>query len=115
MFKFYTLLSDAGASGGQQGGGWESLISIGMMAVLFLVFYFFMIRPQKKQEKAANAMRDALQIGDEVTTIGGIIGAIVSIKEETVVIETTRDGTKIRFLRSAIRSVDVKAEDAQKN
>jgi preprotein translocase subunit YajC len=92
-----------------------NVIQIVMIVGMIAIFYFLLIRPQKKQEKAANAMRDALQIGDEVTTIGGIIGAIVSIKEETDVIETTRDGTKIRFLRSAIRSVDVKAEDAQKN
>jgi preprotein translocase subunit YajC len=92
-----------------------NVIQIVMIVGMIAIFYFLLIRPQKKQEKAANAMRDALQIGDEVTTIGGIISAIVSIKEETVVIETTRDGTKIRFLRSAIRSVDVKAEDAQKN
>jgi preprotein translocase subunit YajC len=58
-------------------------------------------------------MRESLQVGDEVTTIGGIIGRIVSIKEETVLIETGRDKVKIRFLRSAIRSVDVKAEDAE--
>ena len=58
-------------------------------------------------------MRDNLQVGDEVTTIGGIIGRIVSIKDETVLIETGRDKVKIRFLRSAIRSVDVKAEDAE--
>ena len=58
-------------------------------------------------------MRDALQVGDEITTIGGVIGRVVSIKEETVTIETSRDRTKIRFLRSAIRSVDVKAEETK--
>ena len=72
-----------------------------------------MIRPQKKQEKETNAMRNGLQVGDEVTTIGGIIGKIVSIKDETVVIETTHNCTKIRILRTAVRSVDVKAEDAE--
>ena len=56
-------------------------------------------------------MRSALQIGDEVTTIGGIIGKVVSIKEDTFVLETTKDKTKIRFLKAAIRSVDVKAAD----
>ena len=75
--------------------------------------YFLMIRPQKKQEKAQNDMRNNLQVGDEITTIGGIIGKIVSIKEETLVLETSRDGTKIRILKSAVRNVDVKAEDAQ--
>ena len=56
-------------------------------------------------------MRDSLQVGDEVTTIGGIIGKVVSIKGETFVLETTKDKTKIRFLKGAIRSVDVKAAD----
>ncbi len=79
--------------------------------IIGIVFYFFMIRPQKKQEKKDQEMRNALCVGDEVTTIGGIIGKVVSIKEETFVLETTKDKTKIRFLRGAIRSVDVKAAD----
>ena len=78
---------------------------------LFVVMYFFMIRPQKNQERKDAAMRDALAVGDEVTTIGGIIGKVVSIKEETFVLETTKDRTKIRFLKGAIRSVDVKMAD----
>lgn len=84
-----------------------------LMVVMFAALYFFMIRPQKKQEKQVKDMRDSLQVGDEITTIGGIIGKIVSIKEETLVLETSRDGTKIRILRSAVRCVDVRAEDAQ--
>ena len=80
---------------------------------MFVGMYFLMIRPQKKQEKQINDMRNNLQVGDEITTIGGIIGKIVSIKEETITIETSHDRTKIRFLRSAVRCVDVKAEDAQ--
>ena len=56
-------------------------------------------------------MRNNLQVGDEITTIGGIIGKIISIKEETVLIETSGDKTKIRLLKSAIKVVDVKAED----
>jgi preprotein translocase subunit YajC len=56
-------------------------------------------------------MRDSLQVGDEVTTIGGIIGKVVSIKEETFVLETTKEKTHIRFLKGAIRSVDVRIAD----
>ena len=82
-----------------------------MLVGMFVFLYFFMIRPQKKQEKKDAAMRDALQVGDEVTTIGGIIGKIVSIKGDTFVLETTKDRTKIRLLKGAIRSVDVKAAD----
>lgn len=83
------------------------------MVILFAAMYFLMIRPQKKQEREVNNMRNNLQVGDEITTIGGIIGKIVSIKEETVMIETGHDRTKIRILRSAVRNVDVHAEDAQ--
>ena len=83
------------------------------MVVIFAAMYFLMIRPQKKQEREVNAMRNNLQVGDEITTIGGIIGKIVSIKEETIMIETGHDRTKIRILRTAVRNVDVKAEDAQ--
>ena len=82
-----------------------------MIVILFGVMWLFMIRPQKNQEKRDAEMRNSLAVGDEVTTIGGIIGKVVSIKGETFVLETTRDKTKIRFLKGAIRSVDVKAED----
>ena len=84
-----------------------------MIVLMFVFLYFIMIRPQKKQEKKVNDMRNNLQVGGEITTIGGIIGKIVSIKDETIVIETSHDRTKIRFLKSAVRCVDVKAEDAQ--
>ena len=94
------------------GGGFGSIILIGVM---FVALYFFMIRPQKKQEKQIKDMRDSLQVGDEITTIGGIIGKIVSIKDETLVMETSRDGTKIRILRSAVRCVDVPAGESKKD
>lgn len=95
-----------------QGGLGTSLMSIIMIAVIIAVFYFFMYRPQKKQEKEEKKMRDSLAVGDEVTTIGGIVGKVVSIQEETLVLETTRECNKIKFLKSAVRKVDVKAEDA---
>ena len=82
-----------------------------IIIVVFIVMMIFMSRGQKKRDKADQEMRDSLQIGDEVTTIGGIIGKVVSIKAETFVLETTKDKTKIRFLKGAIRSVDVKAAD----
>lgn len=91
----------------------DGFFTIIMLVVVFVVFYFFGIRPQKKQEKETNAMRNGLTVGDEITTIGGIIGKIVSIKEETCVIETAHERTKIRILKSAVSRVDVKAEDAE--
>ena len=89
------------------GGG---LLTI-MMLLLMVGMFWFMSRSNKKKEKEAAEMRDSLQVGDEVTTIGVIIGKVVSIKEETFVLETTKDRTKIRFLKGAIRSVDVKIAD----
>lgn len=92
------------------GGSWLSIVMIvGVIALM----YFLMIRPQKKQEREINDMRNNLQVGDEITTIGGIIGKIISIKEETIMIETGHDRTKIRLLKTAVRCVDVHAEDAQ--
>lgn len=69
------------------------LFSFGLLIV---VFYFFLIRPQKKKEKEAKQLRDNLQIGDEVTTIGGIVGIVVRKTEDTCVIETGGDRSKIR-------------------
>lgn len=91
--------------------GIEQYMPIILIVGIFLLMYLFMIRPQRKREKEDAAMRDAVQVGDEVTTIGGIIGKVVSVKGETFVLETTKDKTKIRFLKGAIRSVDVRAAD----
>lgn len=87
----------------------DTFMPLILIVVFGLVFYFFMIRPQKKQDQEVSNMRNNLEVGDEVTTIGGIVGEIVSIKEETVIIETGRDHVRIRFLRSAVRCVDVPA------
>ena len=91
----------------------DSGAGLGLFGIIFIfvIFYVLMIRPQKKRERQDAEMRNALAVGDEVTTIGGIIGKVISIKEETFVLETTKDRTKIRFLRGAIRSVDVKIAD----
>jgi preprotein translocase subunit YajC len=94
-------------------GGPNPALSLVMIVAMIALFYFFMWRPQKKQEKETKAMRDGLAVGDEITTIGGIIGRVVSIKEETCVIETSHERTKIRILKTAVSRVDVKAEDAE--
>ena len=94
-------------------GGGGTWITMGLLLVVMVAMFFFTSRSNKKQEKQAQSMRDSLQVGDEITTIGGIIGKIVSIKEETMVIETTRDHTRIRLLKSAVRSVDVRVEEAR--
>ena len=108
MFNF--LQGQATTTGANPMSG---IITIVMLVAMVALFYFFMYRPQKKQEKEAKNMRDNLTVGDEVTTIGGIIGKVVSIKEETFLLETGRDKVRIRFLKSAVRTVDVRAEDAR--
>ncbi len=101
------FFTETGGSGGL-GGLLMPLLLLVVMVVIFVVSG----RSNKKREREEQSMRDSLTVGDEVTTIGGIIGKVVSIKEETFVLETSHDRTRIRFLKSAIRSVDVKAEDA---
>lgn len=107
MYYYLESAADVTASGQV-----NAVTTLVMIVAMLAVFYFFMYRPQKKQEKESNAMRNNLQVGDEITTIGGIIGKIVSIKDETVTIETSNERNKIRILRTAVRQVDVHAEDA---
>ena len=106
MFHTLAIFAQAGNSLGGTIG------MVLMLVVMVAVFYFIGIRPQKKQEKAQNEMRNSLKVGDEITTIGGIIGKIVSIKDETCVIETAHERTKIRILKTAISREDEKAEDS---
>ncbi len=88
-------------NGAEMGAG---LLSLLPMILIFVVMYFILIRPQKKREKEAQQMRNNVQVGDEVTTVGGIVGRVVSLKEDTVVIETGSDRSKIRIKRWSIQS-----------
>ena len=77
----------------------------GVIILIFVGFFYFMNRSNKKREREQLLMLDSLQIGDEVVTIGGVLGKISSIKEDSVVIETGADKNKIRFEKSAIKTV----------
>jgi preprotein translocase subunit YajC len=74
------------------------------MVLIFAVFYFMMIRPQKKREKKTQEMRSKLEVGDEIVTIGGIVGIVVSVKDDTIVVETGSDRSKVRLQRWAVQS-----------
>ncbi len=87
--------------------------SLIMIVAMIAIFYFLMYRPQKKQEREKQAMLNNLEVGDEITTIGGIVGEIVSVREETILLETGKDKNKIRVLRSAVKNVDVKASEKE--
>ena len=81
--------------------GNSSMIWIYLVGMI-VIMYFLMIRPQKKRQKEEQAMRDNVQVGDEITTIGGIMGRVVTVKEDSVTIETGADRTKIKFTRTSI-------------
>jgi preprotein translocase subunit YajC len=91
-----------GAASGEQ----SLLTTILPFAAIIVVFYFLMIRPQRKKEKKTKDMLNSLDIGDGVTTIGGIVGRVVSIKDDTVLVETGSDRTKMRFQKWAIQEVE---------
>lgn len=101
--------------GGEGGGTMSIIMMVLVYAVLFGALYLIFFRPQSKKRKKEDKMRKEAQIGDEITTIGGICGRIVGIKEdtETLIIETGTDRSKLRIKRWAIGSVDTIHEDAE--
>ncbi|MGN0690864.1 MAG: preprotein translocase subunit YajC [Oscillospiraceae bacterium] len=113
--KYLSMLTATASTAAAEGAGTEAdamgsiLYMVFSLGILVLVFYFCIIRPQKKKEKEQKAMKDSLQIGDEVTTIGGITGIVVRINrnpqnshEDTIVIETGGDRNKVRVKMWAI-------------
>lgn len=84
----------------------ESLI---LIAAMFAMLYFFMIRPENKRKKEAQKMRDSLSVGDEITSIGGITGTICAVKEHTIVIETGADRVRLEMMKWAISTKGIQA------
>jgi len=97
-------------SSSSQGGSWGIFI---LMPLLFAVMYFTMIRPQKKQQKKEQEIRESTQVGDEITTIGGIIGRVVTVKEDSLVIETGADRNKMKITRWAVQTNNTVNEKLQ--
>lgn len=98
------LGGNAQATGDTAARGGGILPTILLMVGLFAVMYFVMIRPQQKRQKQEQEMRDNIQIGDEITTIGGITGRVVTVKEDSIVIETGSDKTKLKMTRWSIQT-----------
>lgn len=84
-----------------------------MMVVMVVGMYFLMIRPQKKKQQEEQKLRDSVQIGDEITTIGGINGRVVTVKEDSIVLETGADRTKMKIMRWAIQTNNTANERAE--
>jgi len=83
-----------------------TLISLLPMILIFVVFYFMLIRPQRKKEKKVQEMLAALKVGDRVSTIGGVYGTITAIKDDTLELSVGKDNVKLMFARWAIRQVE---------
>lgn len=80
----------------------EQYYTLGMIVVMIAIFYFLMIRPENKRKKQAEEMRNSLKKGDQITTIGGIVGKIVMVGEETIVIETSDDRVRMELTKWAV-------------
>ena len=88
-------------------------MEIFMIVVMLAVMYFLLIRPENKKKKAAEEMRSSLKVGDTITTIGGIVGTICAVKDQTIVMETGADRVRIEFTKWAISSKGTQSvEDA---
>ena len=102
-------------TGTAAGGMGSSMI---MLVVMLVVFYFMLIRPENKRKKEAEQMRASVKTGDKITTIGGIVGTVVNVKESKIVIETSADRVRIEFVKDAISSNETAsaraAEEAKK-
>ena len=83
----------------------ETLVQLSPLIILFIVFYFFMVRPQKKKDKQIQDMRRGIQVGDEVVTIGGICGKVVKTKDESFIIQVGADKVKFEMMRWAVSTV----------
>lgn len=99
-----------GAAAGSNGGGGGGLII--MLVIMLGVFYFFMIRPENKRKKEAEQIRSSVKNGDKVTTIGGIVGTVVDVKEDRFVVETSADQVRIELMKWALSTNESAAERA---
>lgn len=105
----FTALTATTSTGSTTG---DMLLTFAPFVIIIVIFYFFLIRPQKKKDKKDAEMRKNLQVGDEVVTVGGVVGIVFQVKEDTVVVETGGDRSKIRVKKWAIaQNLTVHEED----
>ena len=106
MIGLESASTAVGADGTATGGTGDILSMVLPMVLMFVVFYFLLIRPQRKKDKKVKDMLSALKPGDRICTIGGIYGTIINIKDDTVELSIGRDNVKMIFARWAIRNVE---------
>ncbi len=102
------FLTDAGAGTGATG-----MSTIIMLVAMIGIFYFLLIRPENKRKKEAEQMRSSVKVGDEITTIGGIVGTVVNVKEDKFVVETGADQVRIEFAKWALSTNETAAAAAK--
>ena len=111
MLQFLETVADTSTSTVDAGASmWSTII---MLVVMIGIFYFMLIRPENKRKKEAEQMRSALKTGDKITTIGGIIGTVVSVKDDKFVIEVGADQVRPEFAKWALSTNETAAENAQ--
>lgn len=110
VFVLAGCAADAAAADGAaaSGSGWSMIV---MIVIMIVIFYFFLIRPENKKKKEAENMRSSLAVGDQITTIGGLIGRIVAVKSESIVFETGEDRVRIEVTKWAISSKGKQTEE----
>ena len=115
MNKLMNLLADATAAGAAEVAAEEMstgemiiyyAVQLLPMILIFVVFYFMLIRPQRKKDKEAKQMLENLKVGDRICTIGGIYGTIVRIKDQVLTIEVGEQKTQMMIARWAVRNVE---------
>ena len=111
MNALLTTLGTQGSTAGSTGSAGSMTTTFITFGLIILIFYFLMIRPQKKKDKEAREMLNAMKKGDKVVSIGGIHGTVIAVKEQTVIVKVD-DNTRLEFSKSAISQVVDKAKQA---
>ena len=112
MFAF-SACAPAAAGAGAEGAASSSIMSILMIVIVFAVFYFLMIRPENKRKKKAQEMRDSIEVGDKIVTIGGMIGKVVHVSNDKLTFETGEDRVRIEVAKWAISTNEGKGANKE--
>jgi len=108
MFNYLTILAEEAGTDSTNITGMDtmgSIYSIGILIVMFVVFYFILIRPQRKRDKELKKELETLCVGDKVVTIGGLVGFVANIKDDEITISTSAANSLVTFTKSAIQTV----------
>ena len=112
MSQFILLETATAGAAQNSGAGAYGIVQIAMLVGMFVLLYFFILRPQKKRQKQEEKMRNEIQVGDTIITIGGIVGKVVTIKEDSIIIETGVDRCRMQLKKWSIQMNTTEHEDA---